>query len=547
MVYAIAIDATSHALQDTSGYQALWHEMLTRRTRSAPEPSYDAFIGALGQAMPNLSGVSIRPLGWVMTYLLLYLGVGVVLNWIVWNYFKRREMAWVCLIGFSFAFTAYAMFFGRSGNLREAQQQTVAVATLNEDGTRAQVRATTGILTARTRTYSGTIEGARPVVRDAAARSTNINMFTGMPGPAIDSRPFGWVQSDPGRIESFRVGASELRLVTVEGERAIDGGIAGALELDASGLRGTLENKSGFGFTRASIVFDGAFIPMAISGNQLSVAASTSEISRLRENESVSPQQLQYLAYNWGSSHDTVWQAVQAALFVADGFQFNFDLPPYLIAWSDDSPGVGLVPDQTMTKSTVQTVVVSRLPVEDRRGQSDLPVPVNFGGDWFRSREAPPTQFGQAATAGVHGPIRVKMPAEAWNTGDGELVIDLYWGVERDEFRVILTPHSDQQSATADEFAWHEARFKGDEQALRGTLQYRSEYRIRDWQAHRITEQDEFMLQFGVKYWRKRPEDDDDRKFREAGIETWGEYSATARWIPDETAKPESGEWPQWR
>ncbi len=545
-VYTVALDATSHALQDTAGYQALWRDMLTRRPDATATLNYEGFSNAIVQALPNLSGVTIRPLGWVMTYLLLYLAVGVVANWLFWNALKRREMAWLCLVGFSLAFTAYAMLFGRSGNLREAQQHTVGVVEMGPDGARAKVHALTGILTARTRTYSGTIEGARPIVRDAAGRSTAINVFTGMPGGgSLDSRPFGWVQSDPARIQSFRVGASELRMVVLENERPVDGGFAGELQIDESGIRGELENATGFPLRDASLVFDGVFIPMTIREDRLLVSIGTAELHQRRSEDSNTAAQLQYVQYSWGQAPELVWGAVKAALFADDSFQFNFDLPPYVVAWSDEPPGIGFVPDAAMTETSTRTLVVSPVPVNDRRNKgSDVPLLVSFGGEWFRSRNAPPVRFGQVATASLSGSIRVRLPQDA-REGEGDVIVELYWGIERGERRAVLVPNSGASSATPEDVAWHEARFEGDERVDHGNVQTRSTYRIEDWADHLAPEGR--VVEFGVTFARVGEETSEERKFREAGIQTWGEYSATARWVPRATVTASTGEWPQWR
>jgi hypothetical protein len=199
-----------------------------------------------------------------------------------------------------------------------------------------------------------------------------------------------------------------------------------------------------------------------------------------------------------------------------------------------------------MTKTSMQTLVVSRVTVDDRREMgTDLPLLFNIGGEWFRSRGAPPVRFGQVATANVPGPLRVKLPQEV-KEGDGELIVELYWGVEREEHRAILVPKLDGPAATTEDVAWHEARFEGDERVVHGNVRMRSTYRIRDWTDY-VLNPDERVVEFGVTYSRVQDESTEERKFREANIQTWGEYSATARWVPLETATESTGEWPQWR
>jgi hypothetical protein len=178
-------------------------------------------------------------------------------------------------------------------------------------------------------------------------------------------------------------------------------------------------------------------------------------------------------------------------------------------------------------------------------GKTEVPLSLRFGGEWYRSRNVPPMRYGQVMSVGIPGAIEIRMPREAVERLEGELIVELYWAFERDEFRAILVPSSDPASATAEDIAWGEGRVVEDSRVRHGQLEYRTTYRIPDWRAR--LDPGERVVKFGVASWRVREENREDRRFRDAGIQTWGQYSATARFVPGRTVKETPGDWPQWQ
>jgi hypothetical protein len=552
-VVTLAVDASGRALQDVGGYHALWRDILAPRRAGPPPLNYDAFSNALVQSLPSLSGIKVRPLSWVMTYLLLYLGVGIVANWLFWNLFKRREMAWLCLIVFSIGFTAYAMLFGRSGNLREAQQQTVGVVHVRPGEMRGKVSTLTGILTARTRTYSGALEGERTVVRDAAIQSTvPMNPFSGMRRTMIDSRPFAWQQDEPGHVASFRVGASELRLMRVDGEEPVAGGFEGAIEIGPDGVHGTLQNLTGYEFTEAALVYRGLFLPMTVRGAELVIPMSRSEYERNRTQSQVDGgqlQQLQYLAFRGRMQESEMRSAVQKTLFVDENFQFNYGFPAHVVAWSSRAPSVGFRPDQTMAETGAQTLVVSEVNVLDADvGVRDvfLPVRLESAGGWLRSAHAPPMYYGDVESVSLPGDFQVQISDRDTSSNEGEVVIELYWEFEHESNRAILSPTPNLKTATPEDYEWHAAHSAGDQKTPYQSVSHRTTYRVPEWKDY-VASEDPWIVSFSVLAWREQPETADERRFREANIQTWGQYSASARFVPAQTAAEAPGEWPQWQ
>jgi len=516
-----------------------------RNTDEASGLNLDAFANTLSQNLPNLSGVTIRPIGWVMSYLLLYLGVGVVGNWLFWNRLKRREMAWLCLIGFSVAFTAYAMLFGRSGNLREAQQHSAGVVEIEPGSPRAKFTVLSGILTARTRTFTGTVAADHAVVRDAASRSTNISQFNGMPGGFVDARPFAWVQGEPARIGDFRIGASELRMMSTEGDLAMDGGIVGEVTIDDNGVRGDFQNETGLSLREPMLAVDGVMIPMSITDGGLHVAATPAELNSLRANNDASD--IEYLMWNARRDPVRMWNGVRTSLFIDDAYQIRFGLPPYVVAWSDDAlSGAGFTPDQNMTSVDSRTLIAARVDwVDARRNTAETPVSVELGGRWYRAKSTPPMRYQQPIAMEPPGQLRVRVPYGQTEKGTGDLLVDLYWGTDKPEYRVILAPRANMPAEQDVDVSWHLSHVASEASVNYGNLTRRTTYRIPEWRAY--LDPDEPIVTLGVTTWREQ-ESEETRRFQNAGIRTWAQYSATARVDASVSDHDEDeGEWPQWR
>ena len=73
-----------------------------------------------------------------------------------------------------------------------------------------------------------------------------------------------------------------------------------------------------------------------------------------------------------------------------------------------------------------------------------------------------------------------------------------------------------------------------------------AEPRVPDWKDY-VTGEDPLIVTFGVVSWREQEETSEERRFREREIATWGQFSASARFVPAQTEYEAPGEWPQWR
>ena len=278
-VYAIGVDADSHALQDCKGFLAIWSDILRPRV-DREALNHNAVIRFARDTLPSVSGVTIHSKGAVMAYLGLYFGVAIVLNWLVFNWLKRRELAWVTLVIFSIGFTAYAMIFGTSGRARVSELDTISIAHVPPGGQGASVHAIAGVLTARSSRYGLQLLAPGALVRDAAS-SVFSQRNAGYDPSTIAARPFTFTQSDNASVDNLRVGASEMRVMDVEYPRDFSGGIDGAVTLPMEGgLTADLINNTGMTLERAFLFFNGQAYNLEQDGERLTCEVSATDFAQ---------------------------------------------------------------------------------------------------------------------------------------------------------------------------------------------------------------------------------------------------------------------------
>jgi hypothetical protein len=251
-VVGLAVDGPSKALQGTPGFQDLWRDLAAMR-RARSNLNYISAAHAIGQQLPWISGVRIQPKSTVMVYLGLYFLVGIVGNWLFWNRLKRREMAWVCLVVLSGLFTAYAVTFGTLGRAKNSEVSRIDVVEAPLAGTTAAFHSITGILTAGTAHYSGSLANDYALVTEAH----QVNLQQGFGGGIGNWPPFTFTAGSPPRVENVRVGASELRLLHIEDQVPLAGTVEGMLYHDNTGVHGALVNRTGFTAPEAYLYYQG--------------------------------------------------------------------------------------------------------------------------------------------------------------------------------------------------------------------------------------------------------------------------------------------------
>lgn len=379
-VYAVAVDADSDvlALQDLAPYHELWREICTR-TRNPRPLNFDAVSTLAAGLVPQVSGIVIHSRASVMTYLALYFLVGIVGNWLFFNWLKRREWAWAMLIVFSLGFTSYAMVFGTTGRARISEMEQLAVVHVPVGGGRSSLTSIVGILTAHTsnyaldlnREFSLAFEAASPV-GDFRAGYTPTQSARGIPS-------FRVVQGEQPRIEDFRVGASELRLARIESEVETSGGIEGELRIDSGGLKGTLRNATGHRLTRAWLLFSGHLFSVDAKNDTIDINIQPTQFQQgpTSTRYGTRHRNMDYGRYG-GAGEDAALRMLMelfpAQLFLDDsassytsiswrrgenGASLRTDVGPLLCGWSDGVPSGMVRVDGDVRPALAKTFIVA--------------------------------------------------------------------------------------------------------------------------------------------------------------------------------------------
>lgn len=381
-VYAVAVDADSEvlALQDLAPYHELWREICTRTT--SPRPlNFDA-VGTLAAGLiPQISGIVIHSRASVMTYLALYFLVGIVGNWLFFNWLKRREWAWAMLIVFSLGFTSYAMIFGTTGRARISEIEQLDVVHVPVGGGRSSLTSIVGILTAHTSNYELDLNREYSLAFDAASPLSDFRAGYAPTHAARGTHSFRVVQGERPRIEDFRVGASELRLARIESEVETPGGIEGRLCIDSGGLKGTLRNATGHRLTRAWLLFSGHLFSVDAAGDTIDINIQPTQLQRASAYASFGTRHrnMDYGRYG-GVGEDvalgTLTELFPTQLFLDDrasfyaptsrmngdsGAPLRTDVGPLLCGWSDGAPSDIVSVDGDVRTALAKTFIVAEV------------------------------------------------------------------------------------------------------------------------------------------------------------------------------------------
>jgi len=357
-VCTFAVDTDSHAFQDSPQYQALWGQVITSREFDLPL-NYDLFSNSATQLIPHLSGISIRPLSFVLAYLTLYIVVGILLNWFFWNRFKRREMAWVCLVFFSVGFSAYAYYSGTSGWAKASERQQIDVIRLRPDTTNADYFGLVGVLTPRTRTFDAVQTNSELLMKDFALISQQ-NMYGGQ---RTERTPFVHVQGDEPRMERLGIGASELRFAAMQGKIQFPGKVSGELVDDGSKISGSFVDETGLTFGAFMLVYEGAILPLQKIDGVWKVNQTHNAIRRQYQNSSRGGYSSQFFNYPGGPQPDT-FSIIRRALFTEDvNYMIQDSYPPMLVAWGNEKTVDELKIDGKVVEKLGKTLLIAEVPL----------------------------------------------------------------------------------------------------------------------------------------------------------------------------------------
>lgn len=456
-VAVVAIDAASKLLQDTPGYQSLWREMCEYRGK-AGRLNFAAANSMYWERFPYLSGIRLFSKSSVMVYLWSYFFVAIVLNWALFSYLKRRELAWVCLVVLSFGFTAYALVYGTAGRAKQTsinELQLLHVPLQNEGGQAiASVRSTVSMLTARTSRHSIPLSAEFSLVEDVASIDLRASRYGG--GPSLtDTPPFCLVQDSSPRLDNFILGASEMRMFHVITDAPVAGGITGTLQYNGAKLKGTLKNETGLPLANGEysyVLVDGRLHRIQGQGDNIHI-----DLDRyFSQSPTMQGDQNSYRYYtarnssqfeNWAKARrKELNNAFLEQLLVGGPNNNSFDpsLGPYFIAWLRNPLPKTADSGMDNVQRTADALLIADIDVNHTlgaRARRDLPVAIGEGAP--RISPAPDKVVAEYAyntrgRAGTNINGYIFIPAGAVSDGSSVIVVDLYWPQQRED--LIFSP-----------------------------------------------------------------------------------------------------------
>ena len=392
-------------------------------------------------------------------------------------------------------------------------------------------------------------------MRHAASFDMNtFRMAQGLPRTGAGLRPFQFIQDGPGRIENFRVGASELRLVHVEGEVPLGGGIEGSITVDADGIRGTLSNGPGLRLEEPMLLYDATFLPLHTTDTGWSIDMDAREFAQARGESTHQPEEFMYIAYRGRIDEDNLGRLARLSLFADDDMQISVEHPAYLVGWAPDYHVDPLAPEQEVVSKFSQTLLVAEVDLVEQDIARRTPLSISLTKArmrWMRPDGAARQIFDASQTKSTPGELLVRVP-DAVTASPGEIVVNLYWIVDTDGFEVYLAPQGESSRAL------YEAATTSVRQAGAGALM-QTEYRFSDWKPYLDIDVRQ-TLSFRVVS-AEFPKDSVDGLEERPGLGrgrgssafagSRGVYAASAAFVLDEEAAVEaqdnSGEWPLWQ
>lgn len=217
VVATVAVGPKDEALRQCAGLQELWRDLLTMHRPGADLRIAEAATVVTNE-LPGVAGIRIVPRSIVVTYLALYLLVGVALNWTIWTVLRRREMAWATLVVVSIGFTTFAVIYGSAGRLSAAELYEYRVVEAPAHDAPARQHALTGILAGRSASYDLDVALDRGLVQEACGVGGGMAIVAPRSLFATaGSRPVQWLQGDAQMLDGVGLGASEARVIIVQG------------------------------------------------------------------------------------------------------------------------------------------------------------------------------------------------------------------------------------------------------------------------------------------------------------------------------------------
>lgn len=457
----VAVDASSQILQECQGYSELWRSLCGRESSLLPLNFPGAAAACMNQA-PYVAGVNLLPIQSVIAYLLTYFFVGIIGNWLFWNYMKRREMAWVCLIFFSAGFTGYAMFYGTQGRARESELAQFEMLRLPEPAADpsnaegevlADLTSFIGVLAAGSGSFDAAVTRPGALIGDLA--SAQGQYFA--PDPysyryrqnyaMMGSRPFAFMLSDPPQIQGLRIGASEMRFLEARSPLELPGGITGQFQAEGNKVEGTMQNHTGMAIEAAYLFYSGRFLPMRPEGETWRLGPADTRQTAPR-NEFQQGYRQRAMDRSNRNQLSSLKNNIREALCTSEMTPYgegsmNLGLKPCVFAWVNGPP-LGVIEMARAKKQTLYaTLIAAPVSVSETAPTSEQVLDVSFrqrqtGNAWTKRERLPDgdpnfeqvlMQSGGSVQRGPMNSIHVHMP-EWMDAQPCVLLVDLWLAVD---------------------------------------------------------------------------------------------------------------------
>ncbi|MCC6697760.1 MAG: hypothetical protein IT365_19190 [Candidatus Hydrogenedentes bacterium] len=486
LVVTLAVDAHGKALQECAGFLRLWGDLVSHNTTKT-QLNFAQAASTASQMLPSATGIRVYPWTSVLIYLLLYFFVGVVANWLFWNWMKRREMAWVCLVFFSLGFTAYALVYGTAGRAKSTELTQLEVLRVPESGRVGSVHSMVGVLSARTAWYDLRLTNEFALVSDSW-NAMSQQYYMG-PGGFIDAnRAFQFVFDQPPRVEELRVGASVLRVFEVESDATLPGGVEGLLVWDDTGLHGTLVNKTGVPIRNPFVLLEGMSIPLGDMNDAtewpVSVPTTRMVISTMARRDEFGGYGYPYGYYGMERSDLSLVESMvqQSLITISNDFtgQPNPALGPVLCGWSNGVAHRSVALNEPAVERIARTLVIADIRVDRAKAPVPLRVPLQVLVNEVPQQTNPYAYGWRSSMQGIQGdqkaPVQIIVPPQYADAKDTTLQVELHWTADNPETATVYAP----EGADADWSATHQTGTQP--QSNRNVSYVVTTYQERDWQ-----------------------------------------------------------------
>ena len=367
-VVVLGLDASSRALQGCSSYLTVWNNLYKFR-RGQAGPNMEGAGQFCLQQLPFMSGIKVNPRSSVLSYLLLYIGFGIIGNWLFFNKIKRRELSWVSLIFISIGFTLYAMIFGTAGRASQNEIEQITVLRVPKGMKAASKTEYIGILSTRSARRSIKLANEYVLAKDAGFSRLPWVMQRNAGSQANTPIPFSLAGGDTPAIQDLTVAASDIRVVEIQSDTKIKGRIEGKIVLKDGVWQVDLKNNSGLRVTNPGVLIDGR-VYFLKSGN------NAWKQDMKEGNSTFMNGQGNYYEENSDRARDLFKQNFPGRLFSQTSFNNPYSSPteldpsigPYFFGWVEGTNDSALMFDTNVRHGIRETFLIEDIDVE-RAGQ----------------------------------------------------------------------------------------------------------------------------------------------------------------------------------